>query len=146
MDADDAPDPDNIGALIGNTALNDAELVRRLSVVILNESSPATSRSEALTHLLNLTTEEDESILFTLASSPKLSEDLGDDLFKDSLNRPLSTQAELSLVFLTRKEESLRKEAREHLVFLLDQDLGDKPEDWRGAVNTAKQRWATPAK
>lgn len=142
-DADQSADADDVGGLVGNTALSDAELVRRLSVVILNESTPASSRSEALAHLLNLTTEEDESVLFTLAGSPKLNEDLGDDLFKDALNRSLATQADLCLVFLGRKEEALRKEAQEHLTFLLDQDLGDKPDAWRAAVNTAKQRWSS---
>lgn len=134
-------DADDVGTLVGNTALSDAELVRRLSVIVLNRSTSEKTRSEALAHLLNLTTEEDESVLFVLARSSNLNEDLGDDLFKDALNRSLSTQADLSLIFLERKEETLRKEAHEHLVFLLDQDLGDKASAWRSAVDAAKVRW-----
>jgi hypothetical protein len=141
-EADEADDPNDVGALIGNTALSDQELVKRLSAIVLNGSSPAESRSEALAHLLNLTTEEDERILFSLAGSSKLNESLGDDLFRDALNRPLATQAELALVLLGRREPALQKEAREHLVFLLDEDLGANPKAWRKAVDAAKQKWS----
>jgi predicted nucleic acid-binding protein len=51
------------------------------------------------------------------------------------------TQAELALVLLGRREPALQKEAREHLVFLLDEDLGANPKAWRKAVDTAKQKW-----
>ncbi|EIP97260.1 hypothetical protein OpiT1DRAFT_01693 [Opitutaceae bacterium TAV1] len=132
----------DVGELIADTSLSDPELVRRLSVIVLDEKSPGETRSEALAHLLNLTTEEDESILFTLAGSPGLNESLGDDLFRDALNRPLATQAELSLVLLGRREPALRKEAQEHLVFLLDEDLGGNPKAWRKAVDAAKQKWS----
>ncbi|AHF89434.1 hypothetical protein OPIT5_03275 [Opitutaceae bacterium TAV5] len=132
----------DVGELIADTSLSDPELVRRLSVIVLDEKSPGETRSEALAHLLNLTTEEDESILFTLAGSPRLNESLGDDLFRDALNRPLATQAELALVLLGRREPALQKEAQEHLVFLLDEDLGGNPKAWRKAVDAAKQKWS----
>lgn len=137
-----------IADLLTDGSLKDAEVRSGLTKISLDNTRKVEDRNEAVSHLLNLTTEEDEAELLVLVRDPLLSNELARRVFEDAFNRPHSFQADLCLALMNRKDaESLAIAAREHLLFLLGPavDAASNAVALKAAVDAAKKRWAEEA-
>jgi hypothetical protein len=131
--------PDTAGSLLIDQSLSDQALLARLARLVLDTGRSLDDRSEALSHLLNLSVEDPTATLLPLLADKRLPESLCQHILEDSLNSPISWQLDAHLSALThRKEESLVTEAREHLTFLIGTDYGDNLVAWTAASARAK--------
>ena len=143
-----APSLETIDGLLSNEALNERDLLLGLTKIVLSPARKIEERSEALSHLLNLTDEDHETMLLTLAHDPSLQTSLGRRLFEDAFNRSLSWQVDLGLALLERKDmETLHVAVREHLLFLLGPDVAADSDlsTLKQTGIAAKKRWAEEA-
>lgn len=137
-----------IADLLTDGSLKDSEVRSGLTKIALDNARKFEERNEAVSHLLNLTTDEDEAELLVLVRDPLLGNEFARRVFEDAFNRPHSFQADLCLALMNRKDaESLVIAAREHLLFLLgpDVDAASNAAALKTAVATAKKQWAEQA-
>jgi hypothetical protein len=139
---------ETIDGLLSNETLGERELLAGLTKIVLATARKSEERNEALSHLLNLTDEDHESVLLVLARDPSLEVPLGRRLFEDAFNRSLSWQLDLGLVLLERKDmETLHASVRDHLLFLLGPDVAADSDlkTLKQAGIAAKKQWAEQA-
>ena len=114
----------------------------RLATLVLNPDFPAAQRSEALSHLLNLSVGHENELLLPLVRDPRLSATDCRTLLDDSLNQSTAWQGEVFLAALgARPEPDLRAHIRAHLGFLTGRDdLGDDPRAWLEPLAQAAEK------
>lgn len=121
--------------LLSRAPADPAAATARLVPHVLDSKLPASGRSEALSHLLNLAAGRERDTILPLLRDEKLPFELCQTILDDALNRSPAWQAEAYLAALgAREEPELRARIRRHLGFLTSgPDFGDSPEDWRNA-------------
>lgn len=132
----------SIEVLLSDASLHDQTILAGLARITLDAARPQAERSEALSHLLNLSADEPASALLPLVADRRLPKNLCNQILDDSLNAPLAWQADVHLAALThRRDAETKTKAREHLTFLLDADHGDNLAAWTQAVADARATW-----
>lgn len=142
------PSQETIEGLLSNESLAGPELLAGLAKIVLTPARKAEERNEALSHLLNLTDEDNQSVLLKIARDPSLDAPLARRLFEDAFNRSHSWQVDLGLELLGRQDlEPLHTAVREHLVFLVGPDVATNSDlaTLKQAGAAAKKRWSEQA-
>jgi hypothetical protein len=122
--------------------LDNLSAANALRSLVQDSTVKLEERAEALAHLLNLSVENETTLLLPLIQSPRLPEAFATTILNDSLNRPLKWQADVCLAIMTKQTgKALQTEAREHLAFLTDEDHGDDLKAWIIAARKAQTKW-----
>lgn len=121
-----------IGEILTAPSPDHATTALRLTPLVLDPDRPAEERTEALSHILNLSAGQETTVLLPLIRDARLPADYCRTILDDALNQSADWQAEVYLSALrVRREPKLRTSIREHLAFLTDGgDLGDDPAAW----------------
>ena len=131
-----------VGEILSDSSSDDLSAARALGVIVQDASVALADRAEALAHLLNLSANNEGTLLLPLIKSPKLPDAFATTILNDSLNRPLKWQADVCLAVMARPVgKALYTEAREHLAFLTDEDHGDDLKAWVRAAREAQLKW-----
>ncbi len=131
-----------IDAILRDTSLDNVASARALGALVQDATLSQEARAEALAHMLNLSVNNESTLLLPLLKSPDLPDSLAGTILTDALNRPLVWQADACLAIMARKTgKELHTQASEHLAFLTDEDHGDDVNAWTLAVRTARAKW-----
>ncbi len=116
-----------------------AATAARLIPLVLDPNFPAAQRTEALSHILNLSAGHERELLLPLVRDPRLTAMDCRALLDDALNQSPPWQREVYLAALgSRPESELRAYIRAHLSFLTGRDdLGDDPKAWVESLTQA---------
>jgi hypothetical protein len=126
--------------LLSSTSLSDKAVLSGLSEIALDTARGLPERSEAMSHLLNLSIENPGASLLPLIADARLPDALCEQILDDALNSPTTWQADAYLAALqNRKSTALQTKAREHLTFLTGADHGDNLAEWTKAVAAFKK-------
>ncbi len=129
--------------ILSDPKLDDKGVRAGLAAITLDTDRSLTERTQAMSHLLNLSAEEPAATLLPLVTDARLPDSLCNQVLDDALNAPLAWQADVSLAVLThRQSKDLQAKAHEHLTFLIGTDYGNTPAEWTKAIATPKQTWA----
>jgi hypothetical protein len=129
--------------LLGNPAVNNETAARGLARIVADETRSLDERKEALGHLFNLALGLETELLLPLAKDGRVPDTFRNQILDDSLNRPLTWQADLCLAMLGRKStRDIETRAREHLAFLVGTDYGTDLAAWNRAVEKARSQWS----
>ena len=138
------PAPLTIDAILTDPALDNIGAARALGALVQDPALGAEARAEALAHMLNLSIDNETTLLLPLLKSPKLPDSLATVILDEALNRPLTWQADACLAVMARTTgKELHIQARDHLAFLTDEDHGDDVTAWMAAVRDARAKWET---
>ena len=131
-----------IDAILRDTSLDNVASARALGALVQDATLSQEARAEALAHMLNLSVNNEATLLLPLLKSPDLPDSLAGTILTDALNRPLTWQADACLAIMARKTgKELHTQASKHLAFLTDEDHGDDVNAWTLAVRTARAKW-----
>ena len=142
-----APPPQRAAAPLIDSILKDQSLdnlgaARALAELVQNPSLSLDGRSEALAHLLNLSVGNETTLLLPLLKSQDLPDPLASTILSDSLNSPLTWQADACLAVMARKAgKELHTQASDHLEFLTGEEHGDDVNAWTIAVRDTRAKW-----
>ncbi len=113
-----------------------------LAGITLDASRSLPERTEALSHLLNLSATDPSLTLLPLITDARLPDSLCNQILDDALNASQAWQADACLAALThRKDKEIQTKAHEHLTFLVGTDYGDNLAEWAKAVALSKKAW-----
>jgi len=141
-----AHDTLSIGGLLADSSLDNKTVMEGLATIILDANRDIKERTEAMSHLLNLSVTDPSPVLTPLLSNPHLPDSLCNQILDDSLNDSLSWQADAHLAVLIHREgKEIQAKAREHLSFLLGTDYAGSISEWTKAIESAKAKWAQPS-
>jgi hypothetical protein len=131
-----------ISKILITSTSDHAAAARRLTALVLDPNFPAAQRSEALSHVLNLSAGHESEILLPLVRDPRLAALDCRAVLDDALNQSAAWQGEVYLAALgARPEPELRARIRTHLSFLTGrEDLGDDPKAWLDPLTQAAEK------
>ncbi len=131
-----------IDSILRDTSLDNIGAARALGGLVQDSSLSLDARAEALAHMLNLSVNNETSLLLPLVQSRDLPDSLASTILSDALNGPLTWQADACLAVMARTTgKELRTQASEHLVFLTGEDHGDDINGWTLAVRNTRAKW-----
>ena len=134
--------PLTVDAILTNPALDTIAAARALGTLVQDPTLRSAARAEALAHMLNLSVNHETELLLPLLKSSKLPDSLASTILTDALNRPLAWQAEACLAVVARQAgKALQTQARDHLIFLTNEDHGDDVNAWTLTVRNARTKW-----
>jgi hypothetical protein len=138
--ASPAPTGPVLEDLLSSTSLSDKDVLSGLATIVLDAGRELSERSEAMSHLLNLSVENPRATLLPLIIDARLPDALCEQILDDALNSPTTWQADAYLAALEhRKNQAIQTKAREHLEFLTGADHGDNLSEWTKAVAAFKK-------
>jgi hypothetical protein len=133
----------SIENLLSATSLDNKTVMAGLTEITLDARRSQSERSEALSHLRNLSVTDPAPVLLPLVIDARLPDALCIEILDDALNAPESWQADAYLAALThRKDKEIQTKARKHLTFLVGADHGDNLAEWSTAIALSKKTWA----
>ncbi|MFA6288840.1 MAG: hypothetical protein WC661_15775 [Opitutaceae bacterium] len=137
----------SIGDLLADSSLDNKAVMAGLSKITLDATRNLAERTEAMSHLLNLSVEDPSPVLLPLITDTRLPDVLCNQILDDSLNDPLPWQADAHFAALThRNGKEVQAKARDHLAFLVGTDYGDNLTEWSKAITASKTKWDQPQK
>ena len=126
---------DAVAALVGDTALTDAEVITGLRRIVDDGSRKIDERLEALDHVLNLVSNKTPDLLRDLATRKVMPDEVRLRLAADALNRPQHLQGEVLVALLVNAAGDARKKLLVDLSGLCGENCGDDLAGWRAAVD-----------
>jgi hypothetical protein len=126
---------EEVASLVGNTALNDSEVIAGLRLIAEDSKRPLPERTEALEHIIHLVPSENPEPLLSIAADGRQPKEISELILAEALNRPARLQGELLIRLLGHASGSMQEEVLEELKGLTGGDHGTTPADWRTAIS-----------